>query len=165
MRLVKQTPSGESALLKSEDEVVVDDESVSIDEVRDLVQRALFVLAVGDVDGSDLFTQDVTGDSPNMYVRSRIGLEDQLSDRSGGLSNVDLTVDRIEEMSDGWLATWRVSGDHTGRLMLNEDVQYAPTGHRIDVSATTHFVLQGRRVRAFRTSYDEQDVVAQLRGA
>ena len=163
---MKRTLPDKSALEKSEDDVAVDEESVSIDEVRDLVQRALFAIVVGDVDGSDdLFTQDVTGDSPYMYVRSRIGLEDQLSDRSGGLTDVDLTVDRVEEMSDGWLATWRVSGDHTGRLMLNEDVYFAPTGHRIDVSATTHLVLKGRRVRAFRTSYDEQDVAAQLRGA
>ena len=165
MRLVKKSLSGEPALEESEDEVVVDDEPLSIDEVRDLVQRALLAIVVGDVDESDLFTQDVTGDSPNMYVRSRIGLEDQLSDRAGGLSRVDLAVDRVEKTSDGWLATWRVSGDHTGSLMLNEDVYFAPTGRRIDVSATTHFVLQGRCVRAFRTSYDDQDVAAQLRGA
>ena len=165
MGFVKRARSDNSALEESEVHVAVDDEPVSMDEVREIAHRALFALVVGDVDESHLFTQDVTGDSPNMYVRSRIDLEDQLSDRTGGLSNVELTVDRIEEVSDGWLATWRVRCDHTGSLLLNEDVLFAPTGRRIDVSGTTHLVLHGRRVRAFRTSYDDENVAAQLRGA
>jgi len=149
----------------SDDEVALtDDESVSIDDVRDLVHRALFAMVVGDVEASDLFTLDVTGESPDMYVTSRTELEDQLSDRTGGLSNVDLTLDRVDEVSTGWLATWRVSGDHTGSLMLNEDMYFDPSGRRIAVSARTHLVVQGRSIRAFRTSYDGEDLADQLRG-
>ncbi len=153
-----------SALGISDDDVASNDASVSIDEARDLVHRALFAMVVGDVEASDLFTPDVTGESPNMYVRSRIELEDQLSDRTGGLTNVDFMLDRVEEVSPGWLVSWRVSGDHTGSLLLNEDLYFAPSGSRIAVSARTHFVLQSQRIRAFRTSYDSEDLAAQLRG-
>lgn len=154
-----------SALGLSDDEVASnDDETLSLDEVRDLVHRALFAMVVGDVEGADLFTPDVTGESPNMYVRSRVELEDQLSDRTGGLSNVDFMLDRVEEVRNGWLATWRVSGDHTGSLLLNEDVYFAPSRRRIAASGSTHLVLHRHRVRAFRTSYDDEDLADQLRG-
>jgi predicted ester cyclase len=99
-----------------------------------------------------------------MCVSSRTELEYQLSDRAGGLSNVDFTVDRVEELSTGWVATWRVAGDHTGDLLFNEDVYFPPSGRRIVVSATTHLVLEDQRISAFRTSYDDKDVAAQLRG-
>jgi hypothetical protein len=161
---VNRTVSDTSTLENPRTHVAVDDDPVSSDEVRDLVHRALLAMVVGAVEESHLFTHDVTGYSPYISVRSRIDLEDQLSDRTGGLSNVDLLVDRVDEVSGGWVATWRVCGDHTGSLLLNEDLYFAPTGRRIDVSATTHLVLQGRRLRTFQTSYDDQDVAAQLRG-
>jgi hypothetical protein len=161
---VERDLSDPSVFERSDYEVAVADHSLSIEEVRDLVHRALFAMVVGDVEASDLFTHDVKGDSPNMYVRSRIALEDQLSDRAGGLSNVEFTLDRVEEAGDGWLATWRVSGEHTGTMLLNEDVFFAPSGHRIALSAETQFLLQGRRIREFQTSYDDEALVAQLRG-
>ncbi len=146
------------------DTLVPNDERVSIDEVRVLLHRALLALAVGDVGASELFADDVRGDSPNMCVRSRTELEYQLDDRAGSLSDVEFTLDRVDRVSTGWLATWRVSGCHTGEVFFNEDEYFAPTGRRIALSATTHLDLRDGRIRAFRTNYDDGDLADQIRG-
>jgi hypothetical protein len=145
-----------------EDGRATDDDVPPIDEVRELLHRALFAIVVGNVHASRLFAEDVHGDSPTMRVRSRTELEYQLEDRAGWLSNVEFTLDRVERNGAGWFATWRVSGDHTGEALFNEDRYFAPTGRRITMSATTHLDVHARRIRAFRTSHD-RDLADQIR--
>jgi hypothetical protein len=142
---------------------LTDRRTVSIDEVRSLARHALGAIAVGDSVGSELFTEDVRGDSSDMRVRSRTELEYQLEDRAGGLSNVEFALDRVEQVSTGWRAQWRMSGEHTGDVLFNEELYFAATGRRISLSAVTHFALRSCRIRAFRTTYEGADLVDQLR--
>jgi ketosteroid isomerase-like protein len=139
--------------------------AVSFEEATCLVRRALLALATGDVGAIDIFTEDVIGDSPNLRVRSRSELQYQLLDRFGALSNVDFHLDRVE--TDGpatVVASWRVAGDHTGEVLFNEDVYFAPSGRRIRLSVTTRVVFRQGRIAAFETFYDDQNLFDQIRG-
>ena len=103
----------------------------------------------------ELFTEDVIGDSPNLYVRSRTELEYQLLDRAGALSNVEFDLDRVVmDGPDTAVASWRVTGDHTGEVLFNEDIFFPPTGRKIRLSVTTHVEFRQRQIAEFRTSYE-----------
>jgi hypothetical protein len=137
--------------------------SISPDEARPILTRALRAIVVGDDVAIDLFTDDVVGDSPNMCVRSRSELEYQLLDRRGALSGVEFVLERVERGESGLVATWRMSGDHTGEVMFNEDEFFEPTGRRICLSATTVVQFRANRICAFRTSYEDEDLFDQIR--
>jgi ketosteroid isomerase-like protein len=139
------------------------DRSMSDEQAHALVERALAAIVSGDVSALELFTDDVVGDSPNMCVHSRSELEFQLIDRQGALSNIELTVESIETVEPGVTATWRMSGDHTGEVLFNEDELFEPSGRRIQVSATTLVQFRDRHICAFRTDYDDRDLYDQVR--
>ena len=142
-----------------------DDEAISLEEATCLLRRALFALAVGDVGAIELFTEDVSGEGPNLNVRSRTELGHQLLDRAGALSNVDFDLDGVEACGPAeFVATWRVAGDHTGEVMFNDDVFFDPTGRQVRLSVTTQVVFTQRRIAAFRTSYEDGDLFDQIRG-
>jgi hypothetical protein len=137
--------------------------SISLDQACDVLRHALAGIVSGDVSVLGLFTDDVVGDSPNMRVGSRSELEFQLIDRLGTLSNIEFTIDRIEAVDSGVLATWRMSGDHTGEVLFNEDELFEASGLRIRLLATTAVQFRGRRICAFRTDYDDGDLYDQIR--
>lgn len=144
----------------------MDDEGpISLADATCVLRRALFALVVGDVGALELFTEDVIGDSIVLCVRSRTELEYQLLDRAGALSNVEFDLDRVlMGAPDTVVASWRVAGVHTGEVLFNEDVFFAPTGRTIRVSMTTRVRFRQHRIAAFRTSYDGEDLLDQLRG-
>ena len=65
---------------------------------------ALLAIVAGDRGALDMFTEDVSGDSPNMCVRSRSELEYQLIDRAGALSNIEFAIDRVDPADPGVIA-------------------------------------------------------------
>jgi SnoaL-like domain len=143
-----------------------DDGAISLEDATCLVRRALLALAVGDVGAIDLFTEDVIGESPIINVRSRSELANQLLDRSGGLSNVEFELDRVEMIApDTVVASIRVAGDFTGEVLFNDDLLFGPTGQRIHVVATSRMVIRQRRIAKFQTFYDDENVLDQFRGA
>jgi len=144
----------------------MDDEApISLADATSVLRRALLALAVGDVGALELFTEDVIGDSPNLYVRSRTELGYQLLDRAGALSNVGFDLDRVVmDGPDTAVASWRVTGDHTGEVMFNEDIYFPPTGRKIRLAVTTNVEFRQRQIAAFRTSYDGGDLFDQIRG-
>lgn len=139
---------------------------ISLEDATSILRRALFALAVGDVGALELFTDDVSGDGPNMFVRSKTELGYQLLDRAGALSNVEFSLDRVVMNGDPdtAVASWRVNGDHTGEVMFNEDVYFQATGRKIRMRVTTEVVFRHGRIAVFRTSYEGDDLFRQIRG-
>ena len=138
-------------------------ESISIAEARSVLDRALHAIIRGDVRGIELFTEDVVGESPNMFVISRTELGNQLLDRARAFSNLEFTIDRLERAAPGFVATWHMSADHTGDVLFNEDEFFEATGRRIELSAMTWFQFRARLICAFRTTYDGRDPFDEMR--
>jgi hypothetical protein len=137
--------------------------SISISDARQLLCRALPALVSGDTGAIELFTDDVCGDAPNMCVRSRKELEQQLTDRAGALSSIEFRIDYAKAVNSGVLARWRMAGEHTGEVLFNEDELIEPTGRRILLLATTRVQFRTGRICEFQTTYDDHDLFDQLR--
>jgi len=144
----------------------MDDEApISLADATCVLRRALFAFVVGDVGALELFTEDMIGDSPNLRVRSRTELEYQFIDRAGALSNVEFDLDGVVmDDPNSAVASWRVTGVHTGEVLFNEDIFLAPTGRQIRLSMTTQAWFRLRRIAMFRTSYLDGDLFDQIRG-
>jgi hypothetical protein len=142
---------------------MVQADGISIAEARSILGHALEALICGDLRAIDLFVEDVGGDSPNMCVRTRDELANQMLDRVGAFSNVEFAIDRLERVDQEFVASWHMSGVHTGAVLLNEDEFFEASGLPIELSATTHVAFRGRRIAAFRTAYDGSDPFELLR--
>jgi hypothetical protein len=142
---------------------VEDDDFISIAEARHVLGRALPAIVSGDIGAIELFTEDVAGDSPDMRVRSRTELGNQLIDRAETLSNVEFRLDRVEADHPGVRATWHMAGDHTGEVLFNEDQLFEPSGRRIVLTATTHARFRSGRSCEFLTTSEDADLIDQIR--
>ncbi len=138
------------------------DRSIPIGEAKDVVGRALRGIVTGDVGAISLFADDVAIDSPNMRVRSRAELRDQLGDRVGALTDVELTVTDVEVVESGVVATWTVLGVHTGEVLFNEDELFEASGRHIQFSAQSTFEFRAGLISAVRTDYDDIDLYRQI---
>jgi hypothetical protein len=139
------------------------DHAISVRRARRLLRRALPAIVIGDVGAIGLFTDDVSGDAPNLRVRSCAELRCQLIDRAGALSRIEFAIDRLEPSERGLIATWRLAGMHTGAMLINEDELFEPSGRQVDLAARTWVRFRGRRICAFETIHDGQDLIDQIR--
>ena len=135
-----------------------DDVAISMAEARNMLSRALSAIVSGDVHME--LTEDVVGESPSMAVRSRSELEFP-TDRSSRSAIEHRIRDRAGRRgrSGARFATWSMSGDHTGELLVNEDEFFEPSGRRIELSATSYVRLRGGQICAFRSVYGHGDLV------
>ena len=87
-----------------------------------VVERALEAGFTGDVDVlPELFTEDVSGWSPNMLVASRGELAEVVAEREASISNVSLKIDIVEIVGNKGYAEYRVTADFSGTFVVDEE--------------------------------------------
>jgi ketosteroid isomerase-like protein len=132
--------------------------SVHATALRNLLHAAI----TGDRDSiDDIVTEDVAGWSPNLVVSSRQELLDALADRDDALSGIELEVRALDELGDKAVAEWHVAADHTGPLVVDDDLVIEATGRRLHVSGATVDEFDGDRICAFRSYFDDLALVEQ----
>jgi ketosteroid isomerase-like protein len=132
--------------------------SVQADVLRHLLTAAVS----GDRElMSDLVTDDVVAWSPNLYVTSRDELLSALERRDDTFSGIDIQVHALDQVGDKAIAEWHVAVDHTGTLVIDDDLAIEPTGRRLHVSGATVAEFDGDRVCAFRSYFDDLALVEQ----
>lgn len=131
------------------------------DPFRRVVEDALWALVTGELRSIDTFAPDVVAKSRFLTASNRCELVDQIDDRRGTLSNVELVIDRMERDGTGVEIAWRFTGDHTGPALLNEDELYEPTGRRIGTAIITHLGVGDGCITSMRHEFD---VAALCRG-
>ena len=87
----------------------------------------------------------------------------QLVDRVGAFSNVRFELSRVGRDDRGFVAIWRMSAEHTGAVLLNEDEFFEASGLPVELSATTHVEFRDRCICTFRTAYQGPDPFEQMR--
>jgi SnoaL-like domain len=142
----------------------MDHDAIPVADALVVLRRALPGLLSGDLAVLELFTDDVTARSPTTAIRSRTQLEHQVLDRQGALSRTDFAVDDVAEEPGGLVVSWRMSADHSGDLLFDEDELFEPSGVRVTLSGTTRVRFRGGRICWFETTYDDRDLFDQLRG-
>ena len=112
-------------------------------------------------DLSELFTDDVNGWSPNLYVTSRAELEAEFAERDDALSNIVIAIDTLDLVGSKAIAEWRLAADHTGPLVL-DDERIEPTGRRVILAGATFAEFRDDRICAFRNYFDDAALLEQL---
>src|SRR3954470_4685469 len=123
------------------------------------------VVGAGHDDPDTLFTEDVQTWSPAMNARSLAELSDELRDRDQALSNVTVSVRSLHSSGSRVMAEWRVDADHTGPLVLNDELTVPPTGRHIHIGGATFADFRGDKIRAFRSYFDEMALMEQIMGS
>jgi hypothetical protein len=111
---------------------------------------------------ADVVTKDVSGWSPNLNVRSREELLDVVGDLDDVFTNVEGTIDAVDEVGDKTIAEWHLSADHTGRLVLDDDLFLEPTQRRLHLAGATFAEFEGDRICAFRHYFDDLALLEQV---
>jgi ketosteroid isomerase-like protein len=125
--------------------------------------RALEAAVTGDDSTLDqTFTEDVVGWSPNLAVTSRAELAEEFRDRHDALSNIAIAFDAIYIIGDNAIAEWRISADHTGPIVVDDDLQLEATGRTIVLAGATFAEFRGDQICAFRNYFDDAALLEQL---
>ena len=102
------------------------------------MERLLEASVTGDGDAiADLVTADVTGWSPNLFVTSRDDLLAALEERDESFSGIEVEVRALDHVGDKAFAEWHVAVDHTGPMVVDDDLVLEPTGRRLHLSGAT----------------------------
>jgi ketosteroid isomerase-like protein len=125
--------------------------------------QALEAAVTGDDRALDqTFTEDVVGWSPNLAVTSRAELAEEFGDRHDALSNIVIAFDAIYIIGDNAIAEWRISAEHTGPIVVEDDLQLEATGRTIVLAGATFAEFRGDRICAFRNYFDDAALLEQL---
>jgi predicted ester cyclase len=78
------------------------------------------------------------------------------------LLRLDAEVQALDQVGDKAIAEWHVAADHTGPLVVDDDLTIEPTGRRLHLSGATVAEFDGDRVCAFRSYFDDLALVEQV---
>jgi ketosteroid isomerase-like protein len=130
---------------------------------KDVLLKALEAeVGGGSADLSTLFTDDVVGWSPYASV-SGLAAVLTLSDlRELAISNVVIMFRGLDEVGNKAFAEWVIEADHTGPLVLDEDVVVEATGRRVVLAGATMADFRDGKIRSFRTYFDDLSLIEQI---
>ena len=133
---------------------------------KDVLLKALEAEVGGaSADLGTLFTDDVVGWSPYASVSGLPDLTELSALRELAFSNTVVMFRGLDEVGNRAFAEWLIEADHTGPLVLDEDAVLEPTGRHIRLAGVTVADFRERKIRSFRTYFDDLSLIEQLVGA
>ena len=131
-----------------------------------VLERALAACILGELDAlPEVFTEDVSGWSPNMLVTSLGELTEAVSYREAAWSDVAIQVDAVDVFGAKGVLEYRVSAVFSGPFVIDEDVVIEPNGHAILIGAAMVVEFSGDKISAFRNYFDDATLLDQLLAA
>ena len=136
------------------------------DKRAEVLRRGLEACIVGDVAAlPELFTEDVSGWSPNLLVSSLAELSEAVADREDSLSDVALQVDALDITGNKGFMEYRVSAVFSGPFVISDDVVIEPNGRELLLGAAMVAEFSGGRISAFRNYFDDATLMEQMLAA
>jgi hypothetical protein len=130
---------------------------------RGVLRRALEACILGQVeDLPELFTDDVSGWSPNLLVTSRNELTEAIADREDALSEVNLQVDALDVFRNKGFVEYRLSAVFSGPFVINQEVVIDPNDREILLGAAMVAEFTGDKISAFRNYFDDATLMEQM---
>ena len=117
-----------------------------------------------EVDLGTLFTDDVVGWSPYASVSGLTALAELSALREIAFSNVVISLRGVDEVGNRVYAEWLIEADHTGPLVLDEDVVLEATGRHVRLAGVSVADFRGGKIRSFRTYFDDLSMIEQIVG-
>ena len=116
------------------------------------------------VDLGTLFTDDVVGWSPYATVSGLTALAELSALREIAFSNVVILLRGVDEVGNRVYAEWLIEADHTGPLVLDEDVVLEATGRHVQLAGVSVADFREGKIRSFRTYFDDLSMIEQIVG-
>ena len=133
---------------------------------RDVMVKALEAeVGNASVALDSLFTDDVVGWSPYASISGLTGLAELSALRDIAFSNVVILLRGVDEVGNRVYAEWLIEADHTGPLVLDDDVVLDATGRHIQLAGVSVADFREGRIRSFRTYFDDLSMIEQIVGA
>jgi hypothetical protein len=133
------------------------------DSRRDVMLKALEAEVGSDaVDLATLFTDDVVGWSPYASVSGLPALAELSALRELAFSNVVIAVRGLDEVGNKAYAEWLIEADHTGPLVLDEEVVLEATGRHVQLAGVSVADFRDGKIRSFRTYFDDLSMIEQI---
>ena len=130
---------------------------------KDVMLKALEAeVGSASVDLGALFTDDVVGWSPYATVSGLPALAEISALRDIAFSNVVILVRGLDEVGNRAYAEWLIEADHTGPLVLDEDVMLEATGRHIQLAGVSVADFREGKIRSFRTYFDDLSMIEQI---
>ena len=132
---------------------------------KDVLLKALEAeVGVASVDPGTLFTDDVVGWSPYASVSGLAAVADLAALRETAFSNVVIMFRGLDEVGNKAFAEWVIEADHSGPLVLDEDVVLEATGRHVRLAGATVADFRDGKIRSFRTYFDDVSLLEQMVG-
>jgi hypothetical protein len=128
-----------------------------------VLERALDACFHGKVDSlSELFTDDVSGWSPNMLVGSLDELKEVVTERDESLSDVSLQIDALDVVGNKGFAEYRVTAVFSGPFVIDGETVVEPSGQEMLLGAALVAEFAGDKISAFRNYFDNSALLEQM---
>ncbi len=132
---------------------------------KDVMVKALEAeVGSASIDLGTLFTEDVVGWSPYATVSGLTGLAELSALREIAFSNVVIVLRAVDEVGNRVYAEWLIEADHTGPLVLDDDVVLDPTGRHVLLAGVSVADFREGKIRSFRTYFDDLSMIEQIVG-
>jgi ketosteroid isomerase-like protein len=132
---------------------------------KDVMVKALEAeVGSASVDLGALFTEDVVGWSPYATVSGLTALAELSALREIAFSNVVILLRGVDEVGNRAYAEWLIEADHTGPLVLDEDVVLEATGRHVQLAGVSVADFREGKIRSFRTYFDDLSMLEQIVG-
>ena len=114
------------------------------------------------VDLATLFTDDVVGWSPYATVSGLAGLSELSALRDIAFDNVVILLRGVDEVGNRVYAEWVIEADHTGPLVLDDDVVLDATGRHVELAGCSVADFREGKISSFRTYFDDLSMIEQI---
>ena len=132
---------------------------------KDVMVKALEAeVGSASVDLGSLFTDDVIGWSPYATVSGLTALAELSALREIAFSNVVILLRGVDEVGNRVYAEWLIEADHTGPLVLSEEVALEATGRHVLLAGASVADFRDGKIRSFRTYFDDLSMIEQIVG-
>ena len=130
---------------------------------KDVMVKALEAeVGNSSVDLGTLFTDDVVGWSPYASVSGLTALAELSALREIAFSDVVILLRSVDEVGNRVYAEWLIEADHTGPLLLDEDVAIEATGRHVQLAGMSVADFREGKIRSFRTYFDDLSMIEQI---
>lgn len=128
-----------------------------------VLERALEAGLNGEVTAlPELFTDDVSGWSPNMLVSSLDELAEAVAERDESLSNVSLQIHALDVVGNKGYAEYRVNAVFSGPFVVDDETVIEPNGRELLLGAVIVAEFDGDKISAFRNYFDNAALLEQM---
>ena len=128
-----------------------------------VLERALDACVTGQAGAlPELFTDDVSGWSPNLMVSSLGELTEAVGARDESLSDVSILVHGVDVVGDRAYAEYIVSAVFSGPFPIGDDIVIDPNGRELTLGGIIAADFAGDKISAFRNYFDDVTLLVQM---